>query len=320
MAIKPRPTVAICFSGYPRVILNYKAEWKSYFDLIRSKYDLRVFFHAWDRTGLVRSEGGKFVEGSYELGRYTQFDELIDFLSPNAFSIGTPFDDYADKLANLADVIVSSTQAHPQAILSQIHSVYLTNQLRNHYEKEFGKSDAVLKVRFDIVPYVSSLVEIDLILEHPDIPILFAPTPGMHLHPGGGGGCLECVSFFEKNFRNPEFQGRFLSFFAQHKNHSNDVCDLFAISNSDTMNAYTAMFPNIVQIYDSIKRHNVKNLHDYLLDIPWGDHKIKRIFDVKSKSWDIEASPIFIPEKFIRFYLTDTLVLHYKSVFSVRRR
>ncbi len=311
--------VSICFSGHPRVFLDYKEAWSAYFDTIRARHQLRVFFHCWSDMGLVRQQGGDFIEGSYEAARYTRFDELVAFLDPCAFQIQSATDSYEAEIAALGVIYVSSLQAQPQAILSQLHSIHLSNRLRTQWEAEAGPADVVMKLRFDLVPARTLLDEIDFIVSHPDDPVLFAPSPDWHRHQGGGGGCVECHAAFNASVRSPDFSvqaGRFLS---RHRSHGNDICDLFAIASSPVMDRYCAMFRAVAELYDIVKADNAAVIDEYSLDQPYENRRIQRIVAARS-GFEIENSPIFVPEKLIRANMRGSLVVHGENVFTIARR
>lgn len=311
--------VSICFSGHPRAFLDYKDSWSAYFDTIRARHELRIFFHCWSDTGLVRQQGKAFVEGSYEAGRFARLDELVAFLDPCAFQVQSATDAYEAEIAALGVIYVSSLQAPPRAILSQLHSIDLSNRLRTQWEAEADPADVVIKLRFDLVPARTPLHEIDFIVSHPDDPVLFAPSPDWHRHPGGGGGCAACHAAFEASRRSPDFSAQASRFLSRHRSHGNDICDLFAIASSPVMDRYCAMFRASEELYDIVKADSAAAIGRYSLEQPFENRRIQRIATTQVE-FDIEASPILVPEKLIRANMRGNLVVHGESVFTIARR
>ena len=311
--------VSICFSGHPRAFLNYKERWAAYFDAIRARHQLRIFFHCWSDMGLVRQQDGRFIEGAYEQARYDAFDALIGFLNPCAFQIQSAIDAYEAEIAGLGTIYVSSLQASPTAMLSQLHSIHLSNRLRTQWEAQAGTADVVMKLRFDLVPARTILNEIEFVAAHPHDPVLFAPSPDWHRHAGGGGGCTECHAFFDAHFRAPDYSEQAGLFLSRHRSHRNDICDLFAVASSPVMDRYCAMFPQAAALYDVVRSDNAAAIDGYSLDQPYENNQIRRIVAARS-GFDIENSPIFVPEKLIRVNMRDTVVVHGESLFTIARR
>ena len=305
--------VTICFSGQPRALLTYKAEWQTYFNLIKTKYDLRVFLHSWSERGYVREGNvwGGYVEGQYESGRFTQFDELIGFLNPTAFHVCTPWDNYEKELRDIQEIYTSNQQAAPYFILSQLHSINIADGIRKAYEKPGGYSAVVIKMRMDVVPDFMTLDEIDYVAEHPTYPILFVSNPSQHPHAGGGGGCHACRSFFRGQNADP-------SAFLHGHAHANDICDVFAIGSPAVMDRYCGMFPDVNRIYGLVKNRFAGNIGSYHMETIGTKPTVKKIINGARDS--MEEQPIFVPEKLIRMNMTDCLVVHGDSSFAVRRR
>lgn len=172
----------------------------------------------------------------------------------------------------------------------------------------------------EAVPHNFILNEIDYVVRHPEIRVLFAPSPSWHVHSGGGGGCKECHAFFDANWLQDGFEPHSNDFLLHHR-HGNDICDLFAIANPSVMEQYTQVFAEAkmlnTQIIHAIDQRFIR---DYEM-IPDADNAAdRRIVGAKSFNWNIEESPIFVPEKLIRHQMINTLVVHGETVMTISRR
>lgn len=100
--------VSICLSGHPRTFLEHQSTWSRYVNLIRSEYQVFIYFHAWAQQGLVRTVDGNYVEGSYDIHYYQQTQALIDEPKPNAFAIESVSPELDSKAASFPPVLLSS--------------------------------------------------------------------------------------------------------------------------------------------------------------------------------------------------------------------
>ena len=322
MGIPSVKKVAICFSGHPRIFLNNTASWDQYFSMIRSEYDLSIYFHCWADHGLVHFSNGKYIEGEFENGYYPDFQRLISYLQPAAFCIESFSPEVIEKGRNLSSVILTSWQAGRKKILSQLYSISRSDALRRNFERsECKASDVIIRMRFDVKPANFTLNEIRYVAVHPEMDILFAPSPAWHGHPGGGGGCKECHAFFDDNWLKDGFERCINQFIERHPQHSNDICDLFAVGNPSVMKRYANIFNDAEQLnFRLLQSANRSLLDDYELVPDADDVRDKRIAGTKRTPWDIERSPAFIPEKLIRLQMIGSLVVHGESIFIIDRR
>ena len=314
--------VAICFSGHPRTFLDHTASWDQYFSMIRREYALSIYFHSWADQGLVRMSGGECIEGELVPGYYPEFQELIRYLSPAAFAIESFSPNLNADVKDFPPVILSSWQANRSKIRSQLYSVYSADRLRSHLEaSENCLSDVVVRMRFDAVPQNFTLNEIHYVANHPSAKVLFAPSPAWHVHPGGGGGCCECHAFFDANRLQADFDSRAHDFLKHHRCHQNDICDLFAIGSPRTMERYVRMYKDArllnAQIQDDV---HPQVMRDYHLVQDGDEPSDRRIQLTSAHPFDIENSPIFVPEKLIRFQMAGFLVVHGETVVVIQRR
>ncbi len=231
--------VAICFSGHPRVFFEHVAAWDQYFSMIRNKYNLSIYFHCWADQGLVQFIAGQYAEGRIASGFYHAVQDLIDFLRPAVFAIESSSPELLVKCRRFPSVLLSSMQASRKRILSQLYSISRVNAIRESFEESKNvKSDVVIRMHFDAVPHNYTLNEVDYIASHPEMRVLFAPSPAFpasHVHPDGGGGCTECNRFFNTHFLQADFEAHTRKFLEQHRHHTNDICDLFAVGSPQTL-------------------------------------------------------------------------------------
>ena len=314
--------VAICLSGHPRVFLEHAAAWDRYFAMIRSKYNLFIYFHCWADQGLVPLVDGQYVEGQLIPGHYHATQDLIDYLRPAAFSIESLSPALLQRCKEMPPVLLSSWQASGRKILSQLYSINRADAIREAFEaSENLKSDVVVRMRFDAIPHHLTLNEINYVAAHPDMKVLFAPSPAWHVHPGGGGGCTECHSFFDAHWLQPGFEARADEFLSGHRRHANDICDLFAVGSPQTMKHYAQTYSSAEalkeQIQGSVER---RILQDYQLAQDAENPCDHRIQATSAYPFDIENSPVFVPEKLIRFQMAGFLVVHGETVVVIQRR
>ena len=314
--------VAICFSGHPRTFLDHKASWDQYFSMICREYILSIYFHSWADGGLVRMSSGEYIEGELIPGYYPEFQELINFLNPTAFAIESFSPQLNADIKNFPPVILSSWQANRRKILSQLYSIYSADRLRLQFEATEGcPSDVVVRMRFDAVPQNLTLNEIHYVANHPSAKVLFAPSPAWHVHPGGGGGCRECHTFFDANWLQADFDSRVHEFLKHHCRHRNDICDLFAVGSPRTMEQYTRIYRDArhlnAQIQDDVAPHVMRDYHLTSDSSEFSDHRIQATL---AYPFDIEESPVFVPEKLIRFQMAGFLVVHGETVVVIQRR
>ncbi len=316
--------VAICFSGHPRVFLEHVAAWDQYFSMIRNKYNLSTYFHCWADQGLVQLIDGKYVEGQITSGYYHAIQDLINYLRPTAFAIESLSPELFSKFEDFPSVLLSKIQASKIKILSQLYSISRADAIRDSFEKtEDVKSDVVIRMRFDAVPHNLTLNEIDYVAAHSEMKVLFAPSPvppASHVHPGGGGGCTECDRFFNTYRLRDDFEARTREFLEQHRHHTNDICDLFAVGSPQTLRHYAKIFSKadiLIREIQDCADHQV--IDDYSL-IPDGGSSDYRIQSTSAYPFDIESSPIFVPEKLIRLQMAGFLVVHGETIVNIQRR
>ena len=314
--------VAICFSGHPRTFLDHAASWDQYFSMIRREYVLSIYFHSWADQGLLQMSDGKYVEGALVPGFYPEFQELIRFLNPTAFAIESFSPELNAEIEKFPPVILSSWQANRRKILSQLYSIHSADRLRSDFETfESHTSDVVVRMRFDAVPQNFTLNEIRYVADHPSAKVLFAPSPTWHVHPGGGGGCSECHSFFDANRLHADLDFRVHDFLKHHRRHQNDICDLFAVGSPQTMERYAQIYRDArllnAQIQDDV---HPRVMQDYHLVSDGDAPPDQRIQTTSAYPFDIEESPVFVPEKLIRFQMAGFLVVHGESVVVIQRR
>lgn len=245
---------------------------------------------------------------------------MTAFLRPNAYTIASDAPDLDTAIDLFPPALLTVVQASRRPLLSQLYSIGQADLLRQRYDRLHGPSDVVVKLRFDLRPLTKTFNEIDFLCAHPGVPVIFAPTPAIHGHPAGGGGCTMCHTFFDNHFRSPDFDILLNAYLSTHGDHVNDICDLYAIAGPQGMTHYTGALRNAAAIYYRI-------LHIYR-DVPvqlWStepdtdDLRDLRVLDMKHYPGGLEHAAFFFPEKILRFGLGSYMVVHAESSFSIYR-
>ena len=324
IAVPARPRLAICFSGNPRKILENRAAWDKTFDEYNKSFDLSFYFHCWSETGLVKRLENEFIEGEYVRGRYSDFDQLVSWLNPEAFSIESLSPEFEQKTENFPNVILNINQAGKRAILSQVYSIERANDIRREFERLNPKlrADVVLRLRFDLFPLELQIEDYLWLVENKSVPVVFVQSPRYHRHPGGGGGCLECERFFQEYRHFPDCNARFQEFLKNHQVHGNDICDLFAAATPAIMDRYASLFSRAEAIWQEINAHNADADRHAELAVEGVElHPDLRIVSVSGDYGQTIENNVhcFYPEKLLRFALPNVLVLHGINTFSIVR-
>jgi hypothetical protein len=267
----------------------------------------------------VKSIGGRFVEGKYEVGRYSSFDELIAELNPTKFLIEAESPELQRVISEFEAVRLSRDQAPKANILSQLYSIESADRIRRAFEQTAATSDAVFKARFDIVPERFHLDELEYIVEHPGVPILFAPSPHSHRHGGGGAGCRACNAIFTRIQHDADLKLGVRDHLSRHSFHTNDICDLYSISNPEVMTSYASLFSRSTAIWRDIQTFTkLSKEHDHQFAVDAGDLKDRRLVN---HAVDLEQEVhCFYPEKLIRFGVRDIMIVDSDLIFHIMRR
>lgn len=309
--------VALCFSGHPRAFLRYGARWKEFIDSIREEFELQIFYHMWSSTGLLEIADGGFRTGTYEDNAFMFIDQINEILSPASYCIETETVELNKRIEGFPSVYLNQSQSSKGRILSQIYSVEKSDKIRQYYEYRQSPSIAVIRMRFDLVPSDDMqahkvIEEIRYIVDHPDEAIIFGTSPTYHRHHGGGGGCTYCDTAYRtrdtlKHFCVPEHQ------------HSNDLCDLYAIGSSRSMAVYCSLFTHAETIWAEA---SLKSKSTEALGItPYPDQDNPQDTRVFLTGEQLEHDlHCFYPEKLLRFHLKDIAVVNSMAEFQIRRR
>jgi hypothetical protein len=174
-----------------------------------------------------------------------------------------------------------------------------------------------MKVRFDLTPATVGTPEMCYIAEHPEVPVIFAPSPSFHRHPGGGGGCRTCNEMFLRDQDTTLTNGR--DFYRRHPCHSNDVCDLFALGGPDAMSLYSSLYSQSARIWRKAQAYMARNKIRMPLTMSDPMNPVDR--RIVTNNFDAEQSiHCFYPEKLIRFGVTPALIVDSDITFHIKRR
>lgn len=87
------------------------------------------------------------------------------------------------------------------------------------------------------------------------------------------------------------------------------------------MERYARLYDDAEALFTRMMQNVDRQLvDDYRLAPDPEDERDSRIVGTASTTWDIEESPIFIPEKLIRYQMSDFLVVHGETMAVIQRR
>ncbi len=317
-----RKRVSICFSGHPRSFLDHESAWNEYFNVIQEEFDLSVYFHSWADAGLLQKSSDGFTEGALEPGRYNRLQELVSYLRPAAYAIESVSTELQRRVQSMRPVILSSWQGGRNSIMSQLYSIHKADLLRRAFEEKNGaQSNVVVRMRFDAPPHLPVINDLRFVAQNPKLDVLIAPSPAWHVHPGGGGGCVVCQAFYVAHQGQAALTDKVNSFLKEHRHHTNDICDLFAVGSPKVMERYTDIFNQADVLFSKVIAETPRNIMDGLTLTPDTDcSDDRRITATVETAWDIEVAPVFVPERLVRLQMAGVLVLHGETIVVIRRR
>lgn len=109
------------------------------------------------------------------------------------------------------------------------------------------------------------------------------------------------------HWQQSNFEARTHEFLKHYRRCRNDICDLFAAGSPRTMTRYARIYSKA----QFLNTHLVQNSDD---------PSNYRIQSTSAYPFNIEESPIFVPEKLIRFQMAGFLVVHGETVVVIQRR
>jgi hypothetical protein len=274
-------------------------------DGIRNKYKrimedypsgVDIFIHTWSDLGLRAP--GVWINTTDD--RIPDFETIRSTLNPKMITIENGremIDSFGlaarrpeHKLYYCSGQPCNSTVDFSKFIVSQLYSIYTANELRRRYESDNGfKYDLVVKIRADMPPDrvdLGAMVALDL-----NAHTMWANNSHRHRHPGGGGGCLTCDDEY--------IHGRI----REHKNHTNDVCDIYFYGGSDIMNIYASLYLRVDEMAEYFHKYNEQLNTCSCVEIRGCGVMVRhsRCFEKRYKC--------IYPERMVREYMRDVWIL-----------
>lgn len=303
--------IAFLFSGHKRSFLNYKQKWKNLiFDLENNGAIVHCFFHSWTEDCLVKHVNGNRIEGSYIKKPLGNKQLILDGMP---FMHGV-FEDEKNVIPQLnipKNTLLLGKQSAKINIALQLYSMQQSYNIMKEYEEKNNiVYTTIVKIRFDIDPRIWFVREFLLFNDRRFYKLIIAPNESVHRHPGGGGGCLLC----EKKHQQWLDKGQEGPIWLHDGPHTNDICDLYAIGNQETMGRYMTLYSRLCDIYTPEIFEKSIRVSKSVSSSMWKEEDDFRFI---SEIKEIERQEIacFYPERLQRINLEGFSVLHAASCF-----
>lgn len=313
--------IALLFSGHKRSFLKHKERWKEFIqELEANGATVHCFYHSWTEDCLAKQVGKNRMEGVYVKQPLEDKDTMLEGMP---FMHGW-FEDEAKAIEALIvpeHALLLDKQAAKLNIALQLYSMQRSYEAMKAYEKRSGiVYTTIVKLRFDIEPRRWSIREFFLFNDSRFDKLLIASNNAVHSHPGGGGGCLLCdkkhQQWWEQRWEKRQKEGPEPedALWLHEGSHTNDICDLYAIGNQETMGRYMTVYSRLLQLYPP-------SLFQQSLEIA---KKLPRGLREEGDDWrtgangkemEREDMACFYPERLQRINLEGFAVLHAASCF-----
>lgn len=308
----PSNKIAVTYSGHVR---NYASNFNNTNKFFLSKINPDIFIHTWGDYGFqnannylpnvswFKKENAKINEVDL-ISKYKPKKIIVENLKEKINTFSFP----KNKI-----IFYFYGQAKDNAskyINAQLYSINKSNLYKNNFERKNNKKyDLSIRMRFDFI--FNKEINLDglsdilyITRENKKIIYIAHPINSAHGHPGGGGGCKEC----EEQFKNDNWQKH---------THSNDICDIIAISSSENMDHYCSMYDVSEKIYEENSKNNIENIKKYNLEYIKDDNMyyIMQFGDAIEK-----YSFCYYPEKLLTTHLSDFILLNENVFFGEIKR
>jgi hypothetical protein len=266
--------------------------------------------------------GNQRIEGSYVKSPLTDQQEMVNAL---------PFRHYFFEDEDKAEAILVlpkrafllDKQAAKKHIGLQLYSMQRSYEMMLQWERENNvEHSTIVKLRFDTAPTHWNIREFFLSTDYRFKKLLIAANERVHPHPGGGGGCIKCQRLHNDWWKHGKEGTKELepdNELWQHEGaHSNDICDLYAIGNRETMARYMTIYSRAVELYSpELFERSYHRWHGEkrkgAVGCPWDKN------DLRVNAWGMEMEDehfaCFYPERLQRLNLEGFAVLHAASIF-----
>jgi hypothetical protein len=246
--------------------------------------NIDIFIHTWDDYGFKNKD----TDSSWL--KETNEKINVDFIKNHYNPVSMVVENNKSILSSLSlvgqikPIFLYGGQARDDAtkyINSQLYTIHKCFLLvKEHEDKNNFKYDAVMKFRFDYVPF---FFDLDNIIKNMDEDTIWFPHArhNKHSHYGGGGGCLSCDNC------------------QSHQHHTNDVCDIWYYGKRDLMEHVCNLYIDAPKI---LERHTTSNL-EKLRDLRISHHE-KGDFVYINSAANIEKHIVcYYPERLLREHL-----------------
>lgn len=179
----------------------------------------------------------------------------------------------------------------PKALFSRITSqAYIRQKAASLVNLD--KYDVMILCRSDVSGF--NISKRDLYHAFIDKNLLIVNS-GTHIHPGGGGGCVECT---EDSKCDLEY-------------HKNDICDLWCVGNVNTMKIWNKFYDNLLINYRAIQKtsHPLEESH-IKSTLDQENNEITIHFPLNQLNLIENHIHCFYPEKIMRVAFKDVKILN----------
>ena len=266
--------MAVCLFGEERNILENIKEWKKF----SSKVNADFFIALYSNSNI-----------------YDTIKILKENLPVKAFYIVDNDLSYFDKLKYKATSPIYIYGVDSKALFSRITSQMF---IRQKAVSLVNPNDymVTLLCRTDSCKFSISSQDIHSSNTNPDIIIVNSDS---HVHPGGGGGCMNCTIDHKCN---DEY-------------HNNDICDLWCMGSSKVMNKWSKAYDNLLPTYGliqskSIPLEQIEQVSKIKYNIDNDNNEIIFKFDPEQLIQIENTIHCFYPEKLLRVIFKDEKILN----------
>lgn len=288
---------AVCISGHLR---NYKKTFPTILENLIKRFKADLFIHTWDDMGFQEEVSPRTVgpKPKHDGSKISE-KELVEYFSPKSYILenNSKFlnnfeqgeeDFFLYAVGHGSEEVGFLGSAEPKYVMSQLFSIYQSNELKKEYEMKMGfEYDLVIKIRMDYSLSNSiPLEDITYLLNNLEKKVIYVPNHECSNH--GHPSCYLCV--------DGEHSG----------DHVCDVCDVFAYGSSKNMNHYASLYENCIKLYDNMRKQNQELISTMGLRLPkYGKFYLVPIW-LNSLYHKINC---FYPERLFRAHLREFRIL-----------
>jgi len=266
------PKVAVCIFGEQRDLLNRISDWKK----LREKFNLNIDFYIALYYNDTIQDTIRILKTHLNIKDYEILYNDLDRFNAVKFQAKTPIYLYGND---------------PKAIISRLLSqLYIRQKSVSMIEGEY---DLVMLCRSDVSKFSFDVKDVLDVLNNEKL--LIVSNEDYHIHPGGGGGCLECT-----------YESR-----CDKKYHSNDICDFWCMGSASSMNAWKTIYDNAIFYYTEIQSTSkpINEIEGLTVLENLNENEISITFPIESLKLIENDIHCLYPEKLIRIAFKDQIIL-----------